>query len=255
MPKVKTLPEYIETVTGICNKWPHLQTGTTHSWFRGQTDEAWNILPGLYRGHTRHDLERELVRDFRLRSTAYLASLPSHDLELLFVMQHHGMPTRLIDWTESHMVALYFAVKEIENTNDAAVWVLDPWSLNIISLNYQSVPTVHVPELQDYVLMDSPQKINRKVNAQQPVAIRPCHGTSRIVAQRGVFTLHGHEQSGIETLRSKQIGLEKVIIDGRKKRSILKELYVAGVTHATVFPDLDGLAREISFRYSKTYMP
>ncbi|MEJ2200608.1 MAG: FRG domain-containing protein [Desulfuromonadaceae bacterium] len=252
MLKVKTLPEYIKTVTEICKKWPHLQRGTTHSWFRGQSDETWSIIPGIYRGHTKPDYERELVRDFRLRSTAYLSSLPSHDLELLFVMQHHGMPTRLLDWTESYMVALYFAVKEMENTNDAAVWILDPWSLNIFTLNFRSVPTIDLSELQTYVLKDSPQQIHRVVEAQWPVAIRPCHGTSRIVAQRGMFTLHGHEQSGIEAI--KQIGLEKIIIDGSQKRSILKELYVAGVTHATVFPDLDGLAREISFRYSKKYM-
>jgi hypothetical protein len=209
----------------------------------------------------RADLEREILRDFRLRATAYINLLPSHDLELLFIMQHYGLPTRLLDWTESHLFALYFAVRNIEASHDAAVWVLDPWSLNEAVIQQKSVPTVHHPDLSEYVLDSDPEQFERQVKAKAPVAVRPPHGTERIVAQRGMFTLHGYDPEDLDTFvkqtaltKKKQIGLEKISIDGSKKTTLMKELYMAGISHSTVFPEIEGLAKEIGFRYSREYM-
>jgi hypothetical protein len=58
------------------------------------------------------------------------AERPQNSWEWYFLMQHSGAPTRLLDWTEGALIALYFAVRNKLDATDAAVWVLDPWSLN-----------------------------------------------------------------------------------------------------------------------------
>ncbi|MFY9557082.1 MAG: FRG domain-containing protein, partial [Blastocatellia bacterium] len=142
--KIQTLASFLEVIEEICNDWDCLAT-TTHPWFRGQAKASWSLIPGLYRGWIHSFYERELVRDFRLRSKSYLDQQPLNDLEWLFVMQHYGMPTRLLDWTESHLFALYFAVSHRAASGDAAVWILDPWSVNYHAINLESVPTADHP--------------------------------------------------------------------------------------------------------------
>jgi len=260
--KVSTLQEYISAVQEICSSWNALRT-TTHPWFRGQGNIKWDLLPRLYRRGENSLCEREMCRDFRLRATAFLESVPTHDLEWLFIMQHHGMPTRLIDWTESHLCALYFAVIDYQSAKDAAVWVLDSWSLNKFSIGWQSVPPSTDDLFAEYVLNpDEGDEVIRKVAADRPVAVRPARSTRRIVAQRGTFTVHGKLPTSLNELKgssgsageASQIRLDCISINGRKKKALLRELLLAGISHSVIFPDLDGLCKEIHFRYSKHYL-
>ncbi len=117
-------------------------------WYRGvRRANTHTLLPTLYRRPTftgfveLAQLEQELIATFRHRSPPFVERLPSDDLELLFLMQHHGMPTRLLDWSENPYAALFFAVVEgnhEENPEDSAVWVLDPVALNRKSLMHMS---------------------------------------------------------------------------------------------------------------------
>jgi hypothetical protein len=235
---------------------------TTHPWFRGQADVTWNLTPGLYRGWAQSEYEREMLRDFRLRSSGFVDRLPRLDLEWLFIMRHHAMPTRLLDWTESYLTALYFAVEDYHNEADAGVWVLEPWSLNETAIEQRTVPTAEHPRLADYVLDSDPINFSREVKAELPVAVRPLRTSSRIIAQKGTFTIHGRLPEGLDVIVERinsseqtqaSVKLEKIVIDGAKKRALLEQLYLAGVSQSVLFPDLDGLCREISFRYSKDF--
>jgi FRG domain-containing protein len=257
--KVSTLQEYIGIVGEICSSWGALLS-TTHPWFRGQGDISWPLLPRLYRLSENPEYEREMYRDFRLRATAFLRLVPSHDLEWLFVMQHYGIPTRLLDWTESHLSALYFAVLDFQSAKDGAVWVLDPWSLNKLSLGWQSVPPSTEEVFADYVLkLNEGGVVVRKVKASKPVAVRPARSTERIVAQRGTFTIHGRSTASLDNIakvgkKSAKLRLACIPIDGNSKTNLLKELFLAGISHSVIFPDLEGLSKEIHFRYSKPYL-
>ena len=124
--KIGSLSEYTEKIEKFLSSSNALNS-TTHFWFRGQSKKLWNLAPTLYRGWINIEREREILRDFKLKAGNFLEKEPTSDLEWLFVMQHYGMPTRLLDWTESHLLALYFAVNEYSNNSDACVWVLDPW--------------------------------------------------------------------------------------------------------------------------------
>jgi hypothetical protein len=255
--RVTTLSQYVAAVRAIERRWK-TRGRTTPAWFRGQTSSEWSLLPGLYREpgsslRVRPELEREITRDFNLYAGPYLTVQGSHSaLERLFIMQHHGLQTRLLDWTESHLVALFFAVVGFSSVGDAAVFALDPWRLNEFSIGQRTVPTVEHPSALQYALGDAHERIDRLVPAEHPMAVRPPHQTARIQAQNGFFTIHGHAQVPLEELPFK--GLSKIIIASEKKKDMLQDLVGAGVSPRTLFPDLVGLCQDICLRYSDDFL-
>jgi hypothetical protein len=259
--KVKTLAEFISRVEEVSHAWAGLKI-TTQPWFRGQTNAGWRLIPGLYRSRVGGYWERELVRDFRLHSHLLLQRTPNNYLEWLFLMQHYGMPTRLLDWTESYLSALFFAVMDRGSTADGAVWTLDPWSLNEHSIVMWSVPTADNALLAPYALAAGADGLGRHIEAKYPVAVRPPRSNPRINAQRGSFTVHGSIAQALDTVArgvnrrraGNRILLHKIVVAGAHKKQIRKDLYLAGVTEAVLFPDLSGLCGEISYRYSDEYV-
>lgn len=259
--KIKTLAEFTSIVEEISAEW-NSEATTTNLWFRGQANARWHLIPGLYRGWIDSSYEREIVRDFTLHSHLLIQHTPQNYFEWLFLMQHYGMPTRLIDWSESYLSALYFAVSNRGSRANGTVWVLDPWSLNEHAINMLSAPVADNPLLKPYALAIGEEGLGREIEAKLPVAIRPPRANPRINAQRGSFTLHGSLKTSLDTIAKSisndsphsPIRLHKILIDGQSKLRLRKELYFAGVTESVLFPDLSGLCGEISYRYSKEYM-
>ena len=103
-------------------------------WFRGQANAEWALVPRLYRDPAPQSNLREEDDDTReefIRQGASLSDIrPADNWDWYFVMQHHGAPTRLLDWTGGSLIGLFFAVRENEGFHDASVWILDPWKLN-----------------------------------------------------------------------------------------------------------------------------
>lgn len=255
---IKSLSEFLNAIDIL--RIPNSDvSSTTLPWYRGQADSLWHLIPTLYRGSWDPGREREMTRDFRLRALMEIEHPPLTYLEWLFVMQHYGLPTRLLDWTESCLVALYFAVERFDDICNATVWVLHPWTLNKHpdSFGQRSVPPISEDMNTQYCFPDytvTPLGQTVAVIKEMPMALRPAHTTRRIVAQRGQFTVHGHERSGLDQMPNLKLDLKQVKIDGSKKLSILRELYKAGICRYTLFPDIVGLAEEISVRYSSTFM-
>src|ERR1700722_5488506 len=125
-------------------------------WFRGAGKSSYTLLPTLYRPRKCRGafdlglLERQLMMRFRQRSMPFLTHSLADDWDMLFFMQHYGVPTRLLDWTENPFIGLYFAVMSspfsvkvkkgkpvFSFSSDAAVWVLNPVTWNTHALKYQ----------------------------------------------------------------------------------------------------------------------
>ncbi len=228
-------------------------------WYRGARSAAYDLTPTLYR---RGDitnftgfsaLEQKLITEFKHRSPPFVEKLPGDDLELLFLMQHHGIPTRLLDWTENPFVALFFALEAVRldiEQKDAAVWMLDPTLLNKLSLSsysHEGILSVGDDLLRGYAPMKEP-----RTNANNPVALYGVHNSQRIVAQRGVFVLSAANIAPLNLIDFQGGGddlLIKLNIPVAKKQDIFKQLFGMGITDSVIFPDLDGLAREIKTRH------
>jgi hypothetical protein len=264
--KIRSLAQYCEEIRLVIDSWNGFQS-TTLPWFRGQIKKEWDLIPSLYRNDSNIDpsLESNLLRDFKNLVTLQLTHLPSLPLEWLFVMQHHGLPTRLLDWTEGHLIALFFAVLGPHDLSDGAVWIFDPWSLNKKVIKLRTVPSSNYFQgIEEYYMPSYNREGNMIIKANNPIAIRPSRITQRILSQKGVFTLHGNEKVSLNSFANVEnkktegekqfIRYAKLVIDANSKKSILKELFLAGVGHSICFPSLDGISAEIAYRYSRDFI-
>lgn len=136
------LSEFLSIVAEISRRWFVKEKGWG-PWFRGHPDADWALTPTLYRdaAPTRgiRVVEDEIRQEFIIRAPSLSAERPSNAWEWYFLMQHCGTPTRLLDWTEGALIALYFAVRNKLDKADAAVWVLNPWDLNKSVLGIEEV--------------------------------------------------------------------------------------------------------------------
>jgi len=111
--------------------------GDSRPWWRGQADAAWSLAPSLYRKGF-ETKESNINGRFRMMAKARCANCPasSDAFPWLFLMQHYRLPTRLLDWSESPLVGIYFANQGDAGANsDAALWALSPTGLNHRQLN------------------------------------------------------------------------------------------------------------------------
>lgn len=169
-------------------------------------------------------------------------------------MQHSGAPTRLLDWTEGALLALYFAIKDKQDETDAAVWALDPWWLNGSVLGVQEViPTgaeaglFKVDSDRYKPWLPDRYEIEGDLKVELPIAIYPTHFATRISSQRSCFTIHGSNPQGFDKLPGgPSTRLARIIIPGSAIRGMENDLSIAGIDELTAFPDLDGLGRYLT---------
>jgi len=243
-----------------------LAFGGETMWWRGHADAVnWVLRPSVFRKRRNgqpYD-ENALINNFQMRAFGRLGHRPRpcSDLEWLFLAQHYGLPTRLLDWTESPLVALYFAVSE-ENCRgeladcNACLWAVAPSKLNKANSN-RSDPTnaqngLISPEnsVVQAIAMKAlgwkDEDVERRTGQApsalpQFVALQTFEIDERVVAQSGRFTLHSCEQA-IESLADKDQYLRRVLIPGSSKPTIRQRLKDLGIQKWNLFPDLQALA-------------
>ncbi|MDG0875186.1 FRG domain-containing protein [Paenibacillus thiaminolyticus] len=167
------------------------------------------------------------------------------DWKLLFLMQHHGVKTRLLDWTESFAVALFFACATWNNTETSArIWLLDPAELNRLSLDKPATTTVDSIGSYEECLY------NITMVSNNSIAIYPPRNNSRITRQRGTFTLQGNTLLSLEEEFNGELvksnALTYVDLPPEVRNDALRYLNHSGLDHFSLFPDLDGLAKYVN---------
>ena len=213
-------------------------------WWRGQEESGWSLKPKVFRNENFMNNEKDRLLRFKKRAGIRHSSVPNQDQEIewLFLMQHYGLPTRLLDWTESPLIACFFAVREIENTNGGEIIALQPYKLNIKTINKKALL---MPE--DSVSLEL---INNaytgKQDDQRVIAIRPFEVDIRQMVQLSEFTIHGSDNALEEDDEGTDAFLYRISISGKYKPKILEELKQLGIRESIIFPDLDHLTKEIS---------
>lgn len=237
-----TVEEYLAICSDLVRRWSSPNSGEPCLWFRGQKNARWGLIPGEYRFPIINP--DEIRSEFVLKAKELLDRIPATDWEWYFIMQHHGLPTRLLDWTEGSLIGLHFALSQDTGKSDAAVWVLDPWALNEWSIKKSDL-VITGPEFEsDPTAVKYLGPVYKRLPLpQRPIAVVPPYNSARITAQRGTFTIHGKRREGLEIQFTKK--LTKIVIPKDRCLEIRRNLRSAGISEFTLFPDLDGLSRDI----------
>jgi len=238
-------------------------------WFRGQERAQWSLCPKLYRDYggykrVKDEIEDEIREEFIVRAPILCESLPAGDdgrteWEWYFLMQHHGVPTRLLDWTEGALIGLFFAVRNNPGHYDATVWVLDPYELNkqVIGIAETIAPNASGVSPRDRIRVKrwlSPRFKDTGDLPKEPVAVYPTHVVRRISTQRSCFTVHGSDEKALDNREKKKNScLAKIVIPSFSVSRIRAELESCGIDENTIFPDLDGLGRSICTNWLPDY--
>jgi hypothetical protein len=246
---VDSVHGYLERVCSIRHTWNRESASYFDPWFRGMHDVSNELTPSLYRLDL-GKIEQEIRRSFyRIGVNMAVEHPPADEWAWYFIMQHHRAPTRLLDWTDGALLALYFATTpptagRPEVSTDAAVWMLDPFWLNKSTLGTDSIVSWYSKEASQYLapLADHDASLSPAL----PIAISPPHIVRRIAVQRARFTLFGREPLGLKKLAAeKDSRLVKLVIPRSAIYGMRLDLVTAGISETTAFPDLEGLSREL----------
>jgi FRG domain len=230
--------------------------------YRGAADACWplltslDLLGGVSPPHSKADLEEHILRNFIRYSRPYFPVQPVSDWEVLVAAQHHGLPTRLLDWTYSPLVAAHFATLGGKPGADRAVWRLD-WKAvhRFFQLPELALVIQDLEGIQGRERRFTPWMLFGMAPERQPFAcmLEPPSLDARIVVQSATFTLCSDKRQSFDRfLESHGLGsaLTKIVIPGNEAGHIRDQLDLVSVDERRLFPDLDGVADHLRRYYS-----
>ncbi|QSQ19292.1 FRG domain-containing protein [Pyxidicoccus parkwayensis] len=238
---VKSISELITALADLSKK---LDPGEV-VWFRGHANEIFKLQPSLARHPKGLEREALLIKRFKQNAYSFRTLPPQSEWEWLFLMQHFGVPTRLLDWTESPLVGLYFAVndKPEHDSADGHLWAMLPAKFNFDIPRIRPIVPIDIPSFGVEKTLDDyrPDVMVLDTHSNKlPVAAIAHRQNERIMAQLGVFTIMHRDTAPLETLADKH--LAKFTIPAASKPQIKTELLNLRITRMSLFPELSSVA-------------
>lgn len=255
---IKSLTEYIETIRNA-----RKDLGEERLWYRGQSNtKKYKLLPSIGRPHFYNekkykfsdysfDQEERILERFSRRAYSHL-NRSLNPWEAIFLARHYNLPTRILDWTASPLIALYFAC--VDNPGiDGEIWAIrhNPKSIEIREYNL----AIDMPDKFSHpckLFSDKTCQCSHSTPDTYDAIkiVYPLYNSPRIVAQDGVFTLHTKPDKALNEYANQTFCPERLDIDfllkweveQTSKPEIIKELDWLGINKRIIFPDLDGLA-------------
>ncbi len=273
-----SVAEVFERIKEIRRAWNPTGKHTEEIWFRGQPNRSYKLTPGLYRPEIekyRYD-EITIFTAFKGLAAAFASPRPSNDWEWYFLAQHYQMPTRLLDWTENALAAIYYATSSeflkqdeayleqmlargpkspIYDEHSPTIWMLDPGTLNWWSHGkkflFGTPGDYSDPYLPEVLKKPGSYNINR-----HPVAIHVPRSNPRIIAQQGTFIIFGRSKHPIDEIATDRdpqakLHLACIMLDRNNLAAVWDNLQIAGVGELTLFPELDSVAKHVTRSYQR----
>ncbi len=258
---IRSLGELIEAVTP---SEPDPATGRRRDAgvYHGASSPRQPLLTSLDRlggtdpPHSKRHLEAHILRNFARYSRPFLPAAPIDDWELLVIAQHHGVPTRLLDWSYSPLVAAHFATTSAVPESACAIWRLDwqrihrAYDLPALALRIEDVSKVKLlGGKRDFTVWDLIQDETPTFSC----LIEPPSLDARIVAQHAAFTVCTDTARSFEAFLDEQgltEALTKLVIPADAVSHVRDQLDLAGIEERHLFPDLDGVAASIRRYYA-----
>ena len=266
--KIKSIRDYLDAISYFEKKEFFSLTG---SFYRGNKDYEFSLIPKILRNEYKYDriLEMNILTSFKKRALSYIKNPPAmNDNEKWLVLaQHYGVPTKLLDFSCSPLIALYFASEfnqNLDEIKDGVVWILIP-------LKFQGWINKKFHPIEDELIY---RNLNVKASGdidvipyKHPIVYSPYLLDERMRAQESVFLMWGSENKPLEDMVEKVIEytvsdqsnidnnnttfnfnhfLIKLIIDKDYKNQIRKQLSLLGIDKLKLFPTLDSLGEKIS---------
>jgi hypothetical protein len=270
---VSDLRGFVDALSRIRAEWYQDPDAPRNLWFRGQPSRDSQLVPTLYRPDSLSlkDEEAGVFEMFKCLAPITAQDRPATEWEWYYLARHHGLPSRLLDWTESALAALWFAVEkgaepgraEAKSATDPAVWIMDAGSLNKMPYGDDFPIILSDDDFSKHFLPDALAgkevqhfEFNGKPYSNAiPLAVYPVRRSTRIIAQQGVFTLHGKDPTPLDVLEArndgaKHVELACITIKAAFLGAVLKDLQLMGVSLYSLFPDPDSVAKYVSQTYA-----
>lgn len=234
-------------------------------WFRGHSNEDYKLDSGLFRTLNKNKklklweyerIEDHLIVNFKQQSSTFIRE---DNIDLQFHMQHHGLKTRLLDWTDSFGTALYFAFEgwDYDKEENACIWLLDPYALHkhlqrgITTIETaDSIRNIDEDDIDGEIWNLS--DVFKKTSAEHTFPMYPSKNNARLLVQNGYFTVQSNRLEDLELEleracpENKEKILKKITLTPDLLECIYEYLTLNGINHFTVYNDVDGLSKYLN---------
>jgi len=274
--EIKSVGDFVNQVELIAEEWrrdarnrldpsDEPYPGESVPWLRGVSNKDYSLEPTLLRSNdsvfSKYNqnrdgllwLESYMLSRFRGAGQRLVEVLPKSHLDWVFLMQHHGLPTRLLDWSKNALTALYFAVRK-PSDKEAAVFVLDPRTLSEkCGLGRSIADPMNKITRDRYIDEYLKLSFSQGPREQYPIPLIPPQISDRLAAQHSRFTLHTDRRRTLTEFMRKTRAtdcchLKRLTISPRIRAGILRTLRLTGATQPDFVPGLDSLANDIRER-------
>lgn len=244
----------IDSVNDLIDEIRNLKNiyGKQPIWFRGQENSDWYLEPSIHRRNL-YKKENYITNDFYI----YIKQIENHTPDKynyaawMSLMQHYGLPTRILDWSSSPLIACYFALeKNRDESNNSCIWVLIPGKLNkqegfgkfAYPIDAYTVQKMLSPAFKkDSILKD---KFKDKI-----ISCYSVEKNLRMYSQQSCFTVHNSYRK-LEDICDDET-LFKFIIPYGSKEKMYESINILGISTSFIYPDMEHVSRDIIEKYTE----